>query len=119
MMQKYQPSKPKLFRRVALVHERILKLWGWARVHFTHVKRSGNAWADWLCRCALHAKWDVELSALVSWMPVYHEAVPVGLFHEVARSENITQDNLQAFGSHIAPALPLCIRCGERIQLYN
>ena len=101
------------------MRERILKLWGRARVHFTHVKRSGNVWADWLCRCALHAKRDVELSALISWMPVYHEAVLVDLFNWVAHPENVTQDNLQAFGSHIAPALLLCIRFGEGIQLCN
>ena len=38
----------------------------------------------------LHAKWDVELSALISQMPVYYEAVPVNLVHEVAHPENVT-----------------------------
>ena len=101
------------------MRECILKMWGRARVHFTHVKQSSNVWADWLCRCALHAKRDVELLALISQMPVYHEAVPVDLFHEVAHPENVTPDSLQAFGSHIAPALLLCIKCGEGIQLCN
>ena len=115
MNPRYRPSKPDLFWRVAKARNIISKLWGRMTVHFTHVKRNCNEWADWLGRCALHAEADVNLEELVTRMPVHHEAVPRDFVEEEAGAENGT-DLLQAFGQHHAPVLPLCIRCGEGIQ---
>lgn len=79
MARKYRPAKPELFRRVSKAREVIATLWGRAKVHYVHVKRHRNAWADWLCRCALASECDVCIRELAIPLPKYHLYEPTEL----------------------------------------